>query len=114
MDILLEIEKILTKWGHKLDHSISPCISSGCLDYTTEHNNIISISIHLKGDTDIDFYIVVKLSSSKIYANYGYSMDPPMDNSDHVCGSKNFQSFEDLLDELQDLGLINCGQNIKG
>ena len=120
MDKLLEISQILEKWGHKLRRNDSVCTCCGYLEHITEHHNIISIGIHIyknhdnQIDTDKKIYIEVKLSSSEIYKNYGYNMYPPFGDSDHVFGSKSFQSFEDLLDELQSLELINCGHSIKG
>lgn len=80
--------------------------------YEMKHHNIESISIHLSNGTNIDLTIYVKSSSIQVYTNHGYYLRS-MPCSTNVYGIKSFQSVGDLLDELQDLGLIKCGHNIK-
>ena len=81
------------------------------MDYITEHHDIKSITIFV--GNSIDLYIDVKILNSEIYVNHDYKMSP-LHSGDYIYGSKNLQSYEDLLDELQDLELINCYRNIKG
>ena len=114
MGKLLEIEKKLKARGYKWD-----IWSLNSLIYNIEHHSIISfeISSNTFRDDNISmwFHIRVKTSSIEEYRKRGYEMycELLMIDIDSVWGSKSFQLFEDLLDELQDLGLINCGHNIK-
>ena len=109
---LFEIEQMLKENGHKLDKYIGK--DDMYANYLTKHHDIVSIAIYFDNDTCIHFYIDIKPSCVQVYRNHGYHMDPIRDHTTPVCGGKHFQSLENLLDELQDLGLINCGYNIKG
>ena len=114
MDKLLEISQILVRYGNKLDDHSPYRVDGGYIKHITEHCNIISISIFVHNGTDISMYIDVKPLSVKMYLEQEYVMDKVYNYDILVCGSRDFQSFEDLLDELQDLGLIKYGHNIKG
>jgi len=112
MDKSLDLSRILIKWGHKLklnQHNEYMRF----LSYDVEHHNIVSITILLRDDTSIVINIRGKPLSIELYKNHGYQLCPDGISIDIMWLSKSFQSFEDLLDELRDLGLINCGHNIK-
>lgn len=113
MDKLLDIEKILTDYNHKLDrHNYHFRFSS----YQTEHQNIVRLSIMLKNDTNLITSIRVDSLAIELYKSCGYQVcpSPAGTNVDIVWLSKNFQTIEDLLDSLRDLGLVSGGHNIKG
>ena len=112
MDKLSEISQILEileKCGKLKKERI--IIPNYFLEYTIRHRDIKSITIFV--ENSIYFYIDVKVSSREIYSNCGYGMPIPC-GGDYICGSKKLQSCGDLLDELQDLGLIYVGNDIKG
>lgn len=112
MDKLFEIGQILTRCGHKLNYHIDEHYTKASC-YHIEDNDIVSIGINMSNMAYISFYINVKPSSVEIYRNQHYSFDHVYVDSKSVCGVKSFESLEGLLDELQKLGLINCGHNIK-
>ena len=110
MDTLSEINQILLEGGHKVNHRW--CEGNYVLRCQTVHHNILSISIYLRDNINIILYIYVDPLNIQVYTNKGYCMYSYIGKP--TCGRKDFQSFEDLLDELQDLELISCGYNIKG
>lgn len=111
MDRLSKIEQELKEHGNELvDHITSDLMSY--VTYKTKHHNIVSIYFSISSDTDIVLGIYVEPSSILVYINKGYHMSSSL--TAYEWGTKNFQSSEDLLNELHDLELINCGHNIKG
>lgn len=110
---LSEITEILQENGNKFINCI--CKSDSCFSsYFPKRGDVIILNVHLYYSTcHITLYIDVDPSSREVYVNRGYDVDHHCKDEEWVCGSKDFQSFEDLLDELQELGLINCGRNIK-
>lgn len=107
---LVELSPILRKWGHTLtryDKYMRVAF------YDVEHRNIVSMSISTDLITNIS--IKIKSSSIELYKNHGYKIGKLYhdDSVDIVWLAKSVQSIEGLLDELQELGLINCGHTIK-
>ena len=110
---LLKIEQLLIKEGHELNEYSYPEEYVGYSEYFIKNHGVDYIWIEL-----YNTIIRLKISSPPSYikecVGRGYDMDEPYAFNDPICGNKRFQSFEDLLDELQELRLINYGHNIKG
>ena len=112
MDKLLKIEQLLVKEGHELARHWSPGINLMRSEYFIKNNNIEYILIDIS--YPIIYLKISKIPSSReVYRNRGYHLNYPSSFNYPICENKIFRSFEDLLDELQGLRLINCGHSIK-